>query len=356
MPEVAVIIPVLDEEDTLGPLLKDLALQEGVTLEVAVADGGSRDGTGSVFRDFGKNSPFPLKWVDAPKGRASQMNRGAASTSAPVLLFLHADTRLPDRKLISGGLRKLAELTASRGGCRIAGHFGLDFDTRENRAFYYYFEAKTRTGRPHTINGDQGTLIARSFFEEAGGFDESLPFMEDAAFERTVREKGEWTLLPGTVVTSARRFEEEGRIARQTLNALLRNFNALGLNSFLADGKRVYAEARKPGRLFLAPFLKEAHRTTLGRGVGGWLQTWLKTGAFVRDNAWQLPFMFFCRTRRKKGLLPEGDLSPLYARFERVFDALTSNPAGWAFSAVLTFSGFYILWFFVWVAGLIRRG
>lgn len=352
MPELAVVIPVLDEEETIKNLLADLALQEGVSLEVVVADGGSRDRTAEVFAEFARTSPFPLRWIEASRGRASQMNRGASATQADVLIFLHGDTRLPERSLLRGGLAALREKISARGGHRVAGHFGLDFDSPKNRAFFYFYESKTRTNRPHTINGDQGTMIARAFFEEAGGFDESLPFMEDAVFEREVRKLGEWILLPGTVVTSARRFEEEGLYARQTLNALLRNFNALGLNSFLADGKKVYSGARKPGRLNLGPFFGAAHRTAL---KGGWWRTWYLTGAFVRDGAWQLPFLAVCRSRRKKGLPPDGGGGILTERFERVFDPLTRNPAGIAFFAGLAMLCFYIFWAALRVAGFFPR-
>lgn len=333
MAELSVVIPTLDEEETLGALLGDLAAQRGVAVSVVVADGGSADGTHAAFSQAASVVPCPLAWVDAPRGRGAQLNAGARAATGEWLLFLHADTRLSDPDLLARGLEALAE------GAKRAAHFGLSFDAEAKDLFWHFYEAKTLTNRPGTVNGDQGLLISREFFRELGGFPEVLPYLEDVAIERRIREKGEMVLLPGRVVTSARRFATEGRGVRQAVNALVRAFEAAGDGEFIADAGAVYREQSRAGNLCLLPFLRSAHRAV--REGGDFFGFWYRSGGFVRENAWQLPFLADCLLEKRAKKEPGRRAPRLTNAFTPLFDQLTDNPIGRGATAVLTATAFY---------------
>ncbi len=341
---VSVVVPALNEAETLGRLFGDLSAQEGADLELIVADGGTADRTADLVRDFAARARFGVRLLESRRGRGAQMNLGAKAAVMPYLLFLHADTSLPARDTVARGLKALKEKHAARGDDRAAGHFAVRFDAAGRSGFYRFCEAKARTSRPLTVNGDQGFLLTRRFFAELGGYSEDLPFMEDAALEKEVRRKGEWMLLPGEVVTSARRFETEGPLARQTVNALMRAFFDLGRTEFLLDGKRVYNHERGGGKLKLAPFFAAAHRNTLLGGPRAWFETWSGTGRFVRGAAWQLPLMLESAILPDRGNAGKSASEARLKAFDAVFDPLTDNPVGRALAALLTMGAFYGLW------------
>ncbi|GAB4262221.1 MAG: TIGR04283 family arsenosugar biosynthesis glycosyltransferase [Deferrisoma sp.] len=333
-PDLSVVVPARNEAHELPGLLADLGRQEGIGLEVVVADGGSRDGTPEVARRAG------ARVVPAPPGRGRQMNAGARAARARDLLFLHADTRLPDPRTL---VRARAAL-GSQGG-RVAGHFGIRFRDRGpgREGAYYFYEAKTRTNRPGTIHGDQGIWIRADYFRELGGFDEALPFLEDERLVRRVFETGRWVLLPGTLETSARRFEAEGLEARQALNALILAADDLGLEGFLARAPALYREQGEARRLRLAPFLAALHAEGRAGGWGAFLRRWLAAGRFVARNAWQVGFALDCRRNRRAGHPPGEGPFPWTRRFDRWAGVFESRPAA-AAAALLTAGAFYALW------------
>lgn len=284
-PELSVIVPTLDEACVLPGLLADLHGQKGVRLEVLVADGGSSDTTAAVAAAAG------ARVVDAPRGRGAQMNAAARLARGPMLLFLHADSRLPDPHLLADALRALE--TAGRKGAPVAGHFPLCFDRRtdRNRLGYRYLEEKSALNREQTINGDQGLLLAARFFARLGGFDESLPFLEDQRIAARIRTCGRWLTLPGRLHTSARRFETEGFLRRYLLMGLIMAMHSLGREEFFARAPQVYRVQRQTGRLLLSPYfrlLRSLARHHWGlRGTGA---TVLRLGGYLRANLWQLFF------------------------------------------------------------------
>ncbi|MEK6806107.1 MAG: TIGR04283 family arsenosugar biosynthesis glycosyltransferase [Pseudomonadota bacterium] len=276
---LSVIIPALDEADTLPLLLGQLRAQTGIEIEIIVADGGSRDETPVLAKNRG------ARVVVAQRGRAAQMNAGAAHSRAGFLLFLHADSRLPSPTFLADALRALQ----AAGGAKIAGHFPLRF-ARMGPAhdfFYRYLEGKTRSNRPHTINGDQGLLISREYFTELGGFDASLPFMEDQRISARIFVTGRWIVLPGELTTSARRFEAEGHAERLTLMALMTGAQVVGLMEFFSAAPEIYRAQGQTQRLDPAPFARRARRLMRAQGRQG-LRTLYRGGGFVRENAWQL--------------------------------------------------------------------
>jgi rSAM/selenodomain-associated transferase 2 len=304
----------------LPSLLSDLA-RTARAAEIVVVDGGSIDDTARIARDAG------AKLISASRGRGAQMNAGAGIAGADVLLFLHADSRTDSPRLIDDALAALGDAIADAGHDRIAGHFALRFSgaAPEHATFYRYLEGKTRLNRPNTINGDQGLLIARRFFEALGGFDERLPFLEDQRIAAKIAREGEWIMLPGELHTSARRFETEGVTELYSLMALIMGLYAAGADDFFAAAPKIYTTA--DGRLDLKPQLDAIARYLDGMPFRGRARLLLKIGAFIRDNAWQLAY-------RRDVLRNDGELRAL-ARFDRFVAPLLANPAASALGAVL---------------------
>jgi len=260
------------------------------------------------------------------------MNAGARAASGTHLLFLHADSRIESPRLLADALAAL------RGRDRVAGHFPLRFTgtSPQHAAFYRYLEGKTRLNRANTINGDQGLLLARSFFDALGGFDERLPFLEDQRIAAKIADQGEWIVLPGELHTSARRFETEGVVERYSLMALIMGLYSAGADDFFANAPKVYASA--DGRLDLKPQVDAIERYLAALPIRKRAALLLKIGAFIRDNAWQLAY-------RRDVLRNDGELKTL-ARFDRFLAPLLRNPAVSALGAVLARA---------WLAALRRR-
>lgn len=280
-PELSVVIPALNEASSLPGLLSDLARQ-GLNLEIIVADAGSADGTTVIARKSG------ARVISAHKGRGRQMNAGAAESRSRTLLFLHADSRLDAAQMLGDALKHF-EQEVEHHGERVAGHFGLVFDrTQETHsALYRFMEAKTRSGRCGTINGDQGLMIRRGYFDQLQGFDERLPFLEDQRIAQKIFDAGHWTLLPGQLRTSARRFESEGPLSRYALMGLMMAMHDAGFDDFFDSLPGLYAEQSQTRELDPEPFIRTARRAVLKqlRRDPGLL---LHMGRFARSNVWQL--------------------------------------------------------------------
>jgi len=192
--KLSVILPVLDEAGGIVEALTALAPLRARGVEVVVADGGSGDATVALAR------PLADIVVAAPRGRGSQMNAGAAAAHGDVLLFLHADTRLPPEAdaLIRGGLARTGRAWG-RFDVRIAG---------AHRLFRVIAAAMNLRSRLTGIaTGDQAIFATRPAF--GPGFPD-IPLMEDIAITRRLKRIGPPLCLAGPVVTSGRRWEKHG--------------------------------------------------------------------------------------------------------------------------------------------------
>lgn len=208
---ISVVIPTLNERLALPSTLAALADQ--VTgAEVIVADGGSGDETRVIVDAFAARCR-DVRWLEADRGRARQMNAGAAEARGEWLLFLHADTVLP-----VGAIDRIGSLPSSvRAGCfrhRFSGPGRLLrlLSWCHNRRF-----AVTRV-----IYGDQAMFIRTRLFHELGGFPDRD--MEDIAFSLALRKVTRPVMVPETVVTDSRKFEAMGplRATARSVRLLVR--------------------------------------------------------------------------------------------------------------------------------------
>lgn len=336
--DLSIIIPVLNEAATLDVLFAALARQEQVTFEVVLADGGSADGTAERAASLASECPFLCRVIRSGKGRARQLNAGARVATAETLLFLHADSDFPDPLALRKGLEALREC----GYERAAGHYALRFALPvESYGFgYYFYECKARLDRQECTHGDQGFMLRRSFFAEIGPFDESFPLLEDTRLADAVRRGGGWLLLPAEIVTSARRFEVEGLAERQTLNALIMNFAAIGWDDFFRAVSTLYRRQDLACRLRLLPFFRAIRKLLLQLPWRQRFALWYRTGVYVRPNAWQLAFALDAHRNFRRGLPAGGGRTPLLDWFDRWYGPLTDHPPG-----RLAAAGLVWLWF-----------
>ena len=337
-PELSVIVPVLNEAETVAALLDTLAGQRNVAMEVLLCDGGSKDGTAAAAVCCAAAASVSLRVATGPPGRARQLNRGVSTSRGDTLLFLHADSQFPDPLAFRKGLDHLAAEIAGRGDDRVAGRFALRFIRQDSTPSpgYYHFECKARLNRPECIHGDQGFLMRRTFFDAVGPFAADFPMLAETRLAATVQKTGEWLLLPAEIFTSARRFETEGLRERQTLNAIIMNFAAAGWMLFFRELPQIYRNRQDAGRLRLRPVLRDIARLMGALPLRERLSLWYATGRYVRDNAWQLALARDTRNNFRRGLAPGAGGHPLLRRYDRFINPLTDHPPGRIAAALLT--------------------
>lgn len=339
-PILSIIVPLLNEAAELEPLLENLALQEGVEFELLLCDGGSTDGTEARAAELAPNSPFPVQLLACGTGRGRQMNAGARGARGELLLFLHADCRFFSATALASAIRAFSPRLHGA-PLPAAGRFGLRFRRPEPAPSlaYYFYEAKARLPRAECIRGDQGFLLPRDDFAAVGGFDERLPFLEDVRMALAIEAAGgEWVLLPAEIGTSARRFETEGFLQRQILNAIIVNSLVTGWEEFFHNLPGLYRCHGETGRLQLLP---------LFTGIRGLLfkmppirrrAFWLATGRHVAENCWQLFFWLDARSAYRRSLPPGAVRLRWTCRFHR----LLAPPLSSGIAAALTAAGVWL--------------
>jgi rSAM/selenodomain-associated transferase 2/rSAM/selenodomain-associated transferase 1 len=192
---LSIIVPVLNESAGIEAQLKSLQDLRRRGAELIVVDGGSDDDT------VARTAPLADRVVVVARGRARQMNAGAGEARGEVLLFLHADTRLPPdadasiARAIAGGIRW--------------GRFDLRIDGRHALLPMVAWLMNWRSRLTGIATGDQAIFVDRAAFVAAGGYSEQ-PLMEDIALSAKLRRHSRPACLPGPAVTSGRRWDEGG--------------------------------------------------------------------------------------------------------------------------------------------------
>lgn len=304
-PLLSIVVPVLNEAATVGALAATLARQEGVDFEVIVVDGGSSDNTLAVLQDLAPDLPCPCRILSSPRGRAVQMNTGAAVVRGEWLLFLHADSHFPAADALASALDALSAAQVSRGDRKVAGRFALVFGSAQgdgvepdrltsrsggrlcNPKVLAFHEAKARLNRPGCIHGDQGFLLHRDFFAEVGPFDPVLPFLEDDRLAEKIFAAGEWLLLPAQIVTSLRRFAVEGVRERRKLNAIMLTLHATGCDDLLRQPE-LYRQQGEAARLELTPILCRIDHHLSHMSPGDRRRWWQAIGEYLWGSRWQV--------------------------------------------------------------------
>ncbi len=194
---LTLVVPALNEAAGIEACLAALAPLRARGHEVIVVDGGSADATARLA------APLADQVLGAPRGRAAQMNAGAAAASGDALVFLHADTRLPPEadRLVLDAL-----------ATHVWGRFDVAIDSDDPRLAVIAFFINRRSRLSGIATGDQAIFVRRDAF---AGFP-PIGLMEDVAFSRSMKRVGPPACLAARVLTSARRWERHG-IARTVL-------------------------------------------------------------------------------------------------------------------------------------------
>jgi rSAM/selenodomain-associated transferase 2 len=199
---LSIIIPVLNEAENIGSVLKHLtecSSSQNIA-EIILVDGGSTDGTRKLIQEFSGNSVYNIQLLSSEKGRAKQMNSGAKMAKGHILYFLHADSFPPQ------GFDKLILAEVQKGNP--AGCFRMKFDSNHwwLRLASYFTKFSWRICR----GGDQSQFITRELFDEIGGYDESYIIYEDNILINELYQRNKFVVIPESLGSSARLYREKG--------------------------------------------------------------------------------------------------------------------------------------------------
>jgi rSAM/selenodomain-associated transferase 2/rSAM/selenodomain-associated transferase 1 len=263
--DISVIIPVYNEANRINKTLDQLLTHKNngdEFPEIIVVDG---DPKGSTINSITHNAIITLI---APKGRAAQMNRAAQIAKGDILLFLHADTSLPEN-----GLIKIKQTI--RPGKYVAGAFNYCTNSLNWFMKHIFYSSYLRSKITHIAYGDQAIFIRKDYFLKLGGYPE-IPIMEDIELSKKIKQnKDKICILKDKVKTSTRRYDEEGQIFGWLRNHRIRIGHFLGMNpekmvQWYPDTRREKEVEKKKKGLFM--FLKYPEKgkvkTRLAQSVG----------------------------------------------------------------------------------------
>jgi rSAM/selenodomain-associated transferase 2 len=194
--ELSVIVPILNEAEAMPALLAYLRVLREQGCDIVLADGGSKDGSDAMARDAG----FTV--LACAKGRARQMNAGAAASTGAALLFLHADTRLPPDavSLVQAALGT---------GHPVWGRFDVRIEGRPAMLPVIAWMMNRRSRLTGIATGDQALFLRRSALEAVGGFPDQ-PLMEDIELSKRLKRLSPPACIGAKAITSGRRWETRG--------------------------------------------------------------------------------------------------------------------------------------------------
>jgi rSAM/selenodomain-associated transferase 2 len=201
---ISIIIPTLNEESNIKAVINSI---QSHNIEIIVVDGGSEDKTLLIAKSL------DVKVVVSSPGRANQMNTGAMVASGEILLFLHADTRLPIR------FDEMVRRTLAKPGI-VAGAFALQIDAPDWGLRLVEFGVKWRSHLWQMPYGDQAIFLTKDVFQKVGNFPQ-IPIMEDFELMRKLKSLGKIYLLPTPVITSPRRWLKQGILQTTILNQII---------------------------------------------------------------------------------------------------------------------------------------
>ncbi|MBW4423358.1 MAG: TIGR04283 family arsenosugar biosynthesis glycosyltransferase [Nostoc desertorum CM1-VF14] len=202
---ISIIIPTLNEAENIKEAI--ITTQLNINIEVIIVDGGSKDDTIEIAQSLS------VKVISSSPGRAVQMNAGAVAATGDILLFLHADTRLPT------GFDEMVRTVLQQPGT-VAGAFKLRIDASLLSLRWVEWGVNLRSHFYQMPYGDQAIFLTKAVFQQIGSFPE-LPIMEDFELIRRLKRIGRIVIIPTPVVTSARRWLQKGVFKTTLLNQIV---------------------------------------------------------------------------------------------------------------------------------------
>jgi len=253
-PTLSVVIPTLNEEAILSECISHI-YEADPNVEIIIADGGSTDLTMKIAVEHG------ARVCCSEQGRGSQCNTGATLASGDILIFLHADTKLPEDAISQ--LKKIFQDDSV-----LVGTFHISFDTQHWLLRLFCWLSRFDRGRFRF--GDQCIVIRKSFFDTLGGFPNWRLF-EDIELIRRARKKTRIYRFPMTVVTSARRLIQNGIIRQQVRNIYYTSLYLLGVSPEKLATK-YESEKKDLSSVYLIIFVRFPHpgkvKTRLAISIG----------------------------------------------------------------------------------------
>lgn len=211
---ISIIIPVLNEEKYIAKLLHYVQKNSSTKniFEILVVDGGSTDNTLNLASDFGATV------LQSKQGRAKQMNIGARYAKGKILYFLHADTFPPknfDKHILNAATR------GTEAGC-----FRMQFDS--SNTFLSFFSWFSRINHKICRGGDQSLFVTQRLFHKTKGFNENYVIYEDSEFIGRLYKMTNFKVLRQKVITSARKYKEQGTVKLQFHFGVIHLKNLMG--------------------------------------------------------------------------------------------------------------------------------
>ncbi|WP_299678235.1 TIGR04283 family arsenosugar biosynthesis glycosyltransferase [uncultured Dokdonia sp.] len=202
-PKISIVIPTLNEAENISRLLKhlDASKNPNTPIEIVIVDGKSEDNTPDIIQQYiSKHSLHHITVITSPKGRAKQMNAGAAVAKGTVLYFLHADSFPPN------GYDQYILNEVSKGNH--AGCFRMRFDS--NHWWLRLASWLTQFSWRACRGGDQSQFITKKLFEELGRYDERFIIYEDNDLINKLYARKEFVVINKKITTSSRRYKNNG--------------------------------------------------------------------------------------------------------------------------------------------------